>query len=56
MRNYIVHLRSHGCIMYAHIVIAVGKDIIIGKNSNLLYSNGNSLHSSYKKLGKEYPS
>ena len=43
VRDYIVYLRPHGCIINAHVVIAVGKGIIMGKDSNLLYSNGGSL-------------
>ena len=37
LRDYIVYLRSHGCIINAHVVIIMGKD------SNLPYSNGGSL-------------
>ena len=43
VRDYILYLRSHGCIINAHVVIAVGKGIVMGKDSNLLYSNGGSL-------------
>ena len=43
VRDYILYLRSHGCIIYAHVVIAVSKGIIMGNDSNLLYSNGGSL-------------
>ena len=31
-RYYAVYLRSHGCIINAHIVIAVGQNIIMSKN------------------------
>ena len=43
VRGYILYLRAHGCIINAHVVIAVGKGIVMGKDSNLLYSNGGSL-------------
>ena len=30
-------------VLNAYVIIAVGKDIIMGKDSNLLHSNGGSL-------------
>ena len=43
MRDYILYLRSYGCIINPYVVIAVSKGIAMGKDSNLLYSNGGSL-------------
>ena len=36
VRDYISYLRAQVCIINTHVVIAVGKGIVMGKNSNLL--------------------
>ena len=41
-RDYISYLRTWGCIINSHVVIAVGKGIVMSKDLNLLDCNGGS--------------
>ena len=43
VKDYISYLRAQGCIINTHVVIAVGKGIVMGKGSNLLDCNDGSL-------------
>jgi len=43
VQDYISYLRTEGVVINTHVVIRIGKGIVMGKDSNLLACNGGGL-------------
>ena len=43
VRDYISYLRTEGAVINTHVVIGIGKGIVMGKDSNLLACNGGGI-------------
>jgi len=43
MQDYISYLRTRGVIINTHVVIGVGTGVVMGKDANLLASNGGGI-------------
>ena len=41
--RYITYLRKEGAVVNIHVVMAVGKGVVMGRDANLLACNGGSL-------------
>ena len=43
VRDYISYLRTEGAVINSHVIIGIGKGIVMGKDSNLLACNGEGI-------------
>ena len=44
VQHYITELRKRGCIINTTVAIAVGEDILLNKDANLLAANGGGIN------------
>ena len=44
VQDYISYLGTEGAVINTHVVIGIGKGIVMGKDSNLLVCNGGGIH------------